>query len=315
MIPVDLITGMLGSGKTTFLRAYAQKLIGRGMSIGIIENDYGAINIDRLLLGDLDEEACDVEMVIGGDEDCRRRRLKTKLISMAMCGYDRILIEPSGVYETDEFFDLLQEEPLDRLCRPGNVIALADASLGEELSPSEEYLLAEQAACAGRVVLSHMDEAGEEAAERVRSHINRALAAIHADRQIRADEVLARSGPGLTEEEFEGLVRCSYVSASYVRLQVLKEHAYQSLFFFHPGLSGEEIRARAEKIFADPACGRISRIKGFAPAEEGFTEINLRPGQMKLTASPAGQDVIIVIGEHPDEERISAYFDKTAQTE
>ena len=33
-----------------------------------------------------------------------------KLISMGMSGYDRILVEPSGIYDVDEFFDTLYDE-------------------------------------------------------------------------------------------------------------------------------------------------------------------------------------------------------------
>ena len=50
-------------------------------------------------------EHCELEMVSGGcDKDCHRRRFKTKLIAMGMCGYDRVLVEPSGVFDVDEFF-------------------------------------------------------------------------------------------------------------------------------------------------------------------------------------------------------------------
>ena len=42
MVKIDLITGFLGSGKTTFIRKYAQYLMDAGNNIGILENDYGA---------------------------------------------------------------------------------------------------------------------------------------------------------------------------------------------------------------------------------------------------------------------------------
>ena len=48
MIKVDLITGFLGSGKTTFLKIYAKHFIDQGLRIGILENDYGAVNVDML---------------------------------------------------------------------------------------------------------------------------------------------------------------------------------------------------------------------------------------------------------------------------
>ena len=53
MVQVDLITGFLGSGKTTFLRRYVQHLVAQGHSVCILENDFGAVNVDAMLLQDL----------------------------------------------------------------------------------------------------------------------------------------------------------------------------------------------------------------------------------------------------------------------
>ena len=49
MVTIDLITGFLGSGKTTFIKHYAKYLMDQGMNIGILENDFGAVNVDMLL--------------------------------------------------------------------------------------------------------------------------------------------------------------------------------------------------------------------------------------------------------------------------
>lgn len=159
MIKVDLITGFLGSGKTTFIKKYVRYLLDKGEKIGIIENDYGAINVDMLLLGREFGDECGMEMVVAADPDCHRRRFKTKLIAMGMDGvndgkYDRIIVEPSGIYDVDEFFDILYEEPLDRFYEIGNVIAIVDAGLSDELSKESDYLLVSQIAEAGMVVFS-----------------------------------------------------------------------------------------------------------------------------------------------------------------
>ncbi|MFQ9393070.1 MAG: GTP-binding protein [Lachnospiraceae bacterium] len=85
MVKIDLITGFLGAGKTTFIRNYAEYLMGKGENIGILENDFGAVNVDMMLLQDLEGEHCELEMVSGavirtatGDVS------KTKLIAMGM---------------------------------------------------------------------------------------------------------------------------------------------------------------------------------------------------------------------------------------
>ena len=56
MKKIDLITGFLGAGKTTFIRRYAQYLMNKGVRVGILENDYGAVNVDVMLLQDLEGE-------------------------------------------------------------------------------------------------------------------------------------------------------------------------------------------------------------------------------------------------------------------
>ena len=123
MIKIDLITGFLGSGKTTFIRKYAKHFLDKGKKICILENDFGAVNVDRMLLQDLMSDNCEIEMVSAAyDKDCHKRRFKTKLISMGMQGFDRVIVEPSGIYDIDEFFDVIREEPLDRWFEIGSVI-------------------------------------------------------------------------------------------------------------------------------------------------------------------------------------------------
>ena len=45
-IKIDLITGFLGAGKTTFLKKYVAYWMKQGKRISILENDFGAINVD-----------------------------------------------------------------------------------------------------------------------------------------------------------------------------------------------------------------------------------------------------------------------------
>ena len=114
----------------------------QGLNIGILENDHGAVNVDAMLLQDILGEHCTLEMVAGGcDADCHKRRFKTKLIAMGMCGYDRILVEPSGIFDMDEFFDVLHEDPLERWYTIGNVITIVDVSQPLPLSETSRYLL------------------------------------------------------------------------------------------------------------------------------------------------------------------------------
>ena len=192
MIKIDLITGFLGAGKTTFIKKYASYLLKQGQNIGIIENDFGAVNVDMMLLKELEGENCELEMIAGGcDRETHRRRFKTKLIAMGMCGYDRVIVEPSGNFDVDEFFDTLYEEPLDRWYEIGNVIAVVDGGLEEKLSDQAEYLLASEAAFAGCVVLSRCDEVSEEQKRAVTEHLERAIENVRCRRTFEG-EILSK---------------------------------------------------------------------------------------------------------------------------
>ena len=60
---------------------------------------------------------------------------------MGMCGYDRVLIEPSGIFDMDEFFDALHESPLDRWYEIGNVITVVDAVLKKTSQKTQDSSL------------------------------------------------------------------------------------------------------------------------------------------------------------------------------
>lgn len=305
MIKVDLITGFLGAGKTTFIKKYAKYMMDCGLRICILENDYGAVNVDMVLLQDLEGENCGLEMVAGAcDADCHRRRFKTKLIAMGMCGYDRVLIEPSGIFDTDEFFDVLCEEPLDRWYEIGNVIAVVDAKLEENLSEKSDYLLASEVAGAGMVILSKSQEADAEDIKKTLAHVNRAMEQVRCSRRF-SGEVLDKPWDLLTKEDWETISTCGYVAESYEKSVFGDEHGYSTLYFMNLHMTLPELREKIRRLMSDPECGNIVRVKGFMMAEEGkWIELNATRQNITIGQIEKGQEVLIVIGAGLSEEKI-----------
>ena len=74
MVKIDLITGFLGAGKTTFIKEYASYLLRQGLNIGILENDFGAVNVDMMLLQELQGEKCELEIFVEGNALLRKNR-------------------------------------------------------------------------------------------------------------------------------------------------------------------------------------------------------------------------------------------------
>ena len=315
MIKTDLITGFLGSGKTTFIRGYASYLLRQKQRIAILENDYGAINVDMMMLKDLQCDRCDLEMVIGGnDYETHKRRLKSKLITLGMLGYDRVMIEPSGIFDIDEFLDILREEPLESWYEIGSIISIVDAKLDDGLSEESDYLLVSQTADAGVIVFSKTQEASAEDIHRTMNHLNRAFRKFHTDRTItESDSVLKKPWASYTDKDFQTIMHAGYQLRDHVKMPLTGNNAYQSLFFMDvDSLTPESLAAKAGQLFKDNSCGHVIRLKGYLSAEKNtddpWIEINATRDKTEIRPARDGQAVIIVIGEHLDKEKIGAYW-------
>ncbi len=309
MVKIDLITGFLGAGKTTFIKKYAQYLLDKGMQIGILENDFGAVNVDMMLLQNLMGDNCELEMISGGcDKETHRRRFRTKLISMGMCGYDRVIVEPSGIFDMDEFFDVLRDEPLDQWYEIGNVITIVDAKLEEEMSEEANYLLASEAAYAGRIILSHADEATEEQKSHTVQHLNKALEQIQCKRRLEK-EILCKSLPNLSQADFEELLNCGYVMENYRKMDMEEQKGFDSLYFMNENVTEDNIQEIVKKIMDDPECGSVFRVKGFVKnAEDKWLQLNATHNEITMQPIEVGQEVLIVIGEKLQEDKIKSYL-------
>ena len=139
MVQVDLITGFLGAGKTTFIHKYLRYLKDKGLNVRMIENEFGAVSVDTMLLRDDD---CDITDLAGLCMCCVGKDAFIKmLIESANSGCDRIIVEPSGIYDVDEFFEVMSLPKVNSLCEIGSILTIADPYGMDHLTDEAEYLL------------------------------------------------------------------------------------------------------------------------------------------------------------------------------
>ncbi|MCR5153718.1 MAG: GTP-binding protein [Lachnospiraceae bacterium] len=302
MLKVDLITGFLGSGKTTLLLKYARYLMRQGLRIGILEYDYGTVNVDMVLLSGLRGDNCELEMVAAGcDEDCLKRRFKTKLIAMAMSGYDRVIIEPSGIFDMDLFFDTLRDEPLDEWYEIGSIITVVSAELEENLGDEENFVLASQASCAGRVIFSRTQLSNEKKLAEVKAHLERAAAEIHCRRF--EPVYVEKNWDNLNDEDFKELKESGYHVGEYEKVTAGEKSGFSSVCFLEVPEGLDALKEKINKLFEEKTYGNIFRVKGFVLSDGACYEINATKEKVE-TRKASGRQILIIIGTELNQEAI-----------
>ena len=164
--PVHIITGFLGSGKTTFLNHFIRQRLPE--RILVIENECGETNVDGALIMDGVEEV--VELSAG----CLCCSLADGLLdileeaSKRRDQYDRLVIETTGIADPSSIVQVFLEDPrVEKAFELEQVICLADAGLVEEwLSEAEEAL--RQIVLADALLLNKADTVSPDELQKVK---------------------------------------------------------------------------------------------------------------------------------------------------
>lgn len=120
---LHILTGFLGSGKTTFLRQWLDFLHGRERYTGVIQNEFGEIGLDAALLrGETQVEALDEGCVCCSLADSLRPGLLRLIGDMPA---EQFILETTGLANPANVMEALSE--LRDIVQPGLVITVADA--------------------------------------------------------------------------------------------------------------------------------------------------------------------------------------------
>lgn len=175
-IPVTLLAGFLGSGKTTTLQNLLTN--NQGLKIGIIVNDVASVNIDNKLLANPNYSSEETVELQNGCACCSLADELLTSVERLMAGdreLDAIVVELSGVADPVQVKENWREavyfdHPATKLAKMDKVVTLVDSStfgtdwmtwdsFGEKMVPE---LLAEQVEAADVLVINKIDLAGEE---------------------------------------------------------------------------------------------------------------------------------------------------------
>lgn len=155
-VPVHIVGGFLGTGKTTLLQ---RELARRGERCAVVVNDFGEARIDASLLGG----AVAVRDIAGGCLCCTAPEGLAPALGAILDEIrpDRIFIEPSGLARPADLVDMLQRAGLRERVRVMPIVVLVDPT-AQHPDPLEG---------ADVVVLSHVDLASREQVAAARARV------------------------------------------------------------------------------------------------------------------------------------------------
>ncbi|QSX38215.1 CobW family GTP-binding protein [Shewanella sedimentimangrovi] len=161
-VPVNLITGFLGSGKTTLIgRLLAHKP--EGETWAVLLNEFGEVGLDAALLGKHAEVV--IREVPGGCLCCAAGVPTQVAVNqlLARARPDRLLIEPTGLGHPAQILKLLQNPYLAPVLSIQTTVCLVDPRVLNDPRYTGNPLFNDQLAVADLILASKADAWGPDA--------------------------------------------------------------------------------------------------------------------------------------------------------
>lgn len=160
-VPVHIITGFLGSGKTTLIHSLIQQKPA-GEKWAVLVNEFGQIGIDQAMFDQRDDVI--IKGLPGGCLCCQLAFvLQAALVNLlARSKPDRVIIEPSGLGHPAGLLDLLRGEAFRDVVEVRDIIATLDPRRLDDERALAHETFQDQLAIADAVALTMLDQSTPE---------------------------------------------------------------------------------------------------------------------------------------------------------
>ena len=172
MTKIDIISGFLGAGKTTFIKKLLEEAIA-GEQVVLIENEFGEIGIDG---GFLKDSGIEIREMNSGCICCSLVGDFGASLAEVLKTYkpDRVIIEPSGVGKLSDVMKAVRDVSSDMDVVLNSAVTIVDAAKCKMYMKNFGEFFNNQIEHAGTIVLSRTDVADEKkvetAAAMIREH-------------------------------------------------------------------------------------------------------------------------------------------------
>ncbi len=278
LIPICLVTGFLGAGKTTFLKAITRRHFQRRLVY--LVNEFSPCDIDGAIVS---ESNPDVVSVPGGSIFCKC--LVTQFISQLQAIPARfgtpegLVIEASGMANPKVMASMLRETRLDAQYRLARIISVVDPGSFHKLRRTLPNITA-QIEASDLALINKTD--------------------LYAGEAIRATaEALRSINPGI---EIRSCVRgeadvelfaatASQPVVTDAALALCRDPLYATVTLTpSKGIVAEELWQRLQEVEAD-----IYRLKGYLPANGGNAYVDYSKAGFEVSQAVSSREPVIVL--------------------
>jgi len=278
LIPICLVTGFLGAGKTTFLKAITRHHLQRRLVY--LVNEFSPRDIDGAIVS---ESNPDVVSVPGGSIFCKC--LVTQFISQLQAIPARfgtpegLVIEASGMANPKVMASMLRETRLDAQYRLARIISVVDPGSFHKLCRTLPNITAQIEASD----LALINKTDLYAGEAIRATVE-ALRAINPVIEIRP------CVRGEADVELSGTASAPPV-AEVSALALCRDPLYDTVTLTPAdNISPEQIRQRLQEVEPD-----IYRLKGYLPATGGSVYVDYSKAGFTACPSASSREPVIVL--------------------
>ncbi len=202
---IDIISGFLGSGKTTFIKRLLNTKL-KNEKVVLIENEFGEVSVDTDFLA---ETKVDIKELSQGCICCSLFGDFTKSLNEIVSTYhpDRIIIEPSGVGKLSDIILAVNDAHLAE--NLNSLVCMVDVTKAKMYTKNFGEFFLDQIKEAHTIILSRTDiaksEKIEEALEIIREHNANCVLVTTPITEL-SDEELSQAYEGIHDHFMEDLM-------------------------------------------------------------------------------------------------------------
>lgn len=324
---IDIISGFLGAGKTTFIKRLLNTEL-KNEKVVLIENEFGEVSVDTDFLSDTN---IDIKELSQGCICCSLFGDFSKSLNEVVEKFhpDRIIIEPSGVGKLSDIIGAVNEANLEN--NINSLVCLVDVTKAKVYTKNFGEFFLDQIKTAHTIILSRTDVAKEtkvaEALEIIREQNPNCILVTTPISELNDEELL---------KAYEG-VKDTFIQDMIESMHHHHEHEEECCGHHHheheEECCGHHHHHHADEIFssigfetakkydleqlksnleamATGAYGVIVRAKGIVCTQDSkWVQFNLTPEEVEVlpcNARPIGK--VCVIGSKIDETLIKNLF-------